>query len=159
QAHFGNDLDAVVENYVGTEIWSLDTYTFDQQAGRDIYHNGIPVATDASLTALISNVGTTLGHFRAIPNFWFEGDLAEVIVFNRELTRGERVAVESDLAQRYGFMLSIESYVPCAGPWASHAEYVAEHLMAVRHFMDARLLTKSEGRAAQAAAEASACGS
>lgn len=159
QSHFGNDLDAVVEDYTGTEIWSLDTYFFDQHAGRAIYHNGAPVASDASLATILSNPGTTLGHFRAIPSFFFQGDLGDVIVFDRALTAAERLAVETALAQRYGFSLSIAHYVPCAGPWSSHAEYVSAHLVAVRHFVDARLLTKAQGKAAQAAAEASACGS
>lgn len=158
QAHFGNDLDAVVENYTGLEIWSLDTYTFDRVAGRDIYHNGTPVATDNSTAALTSNTGTTLGHFRAIPIYWFRGDVAEVIVFDRALTPTERLRVETTLAGRYGLPMRIDSYVPCAGPWTDHTQYVQAHLRAVDLFIAARLMTPSQGKAAQAAAAASSCG-
>ena len=158
QSHFGNDLDAVVENYAGIEVWSLDTYTFDQVAGRDIYHNGTPVATDNSTAALTSNTGTTLGHFRAIPIYWFQGDVAEVIVFDRALTRTERLRVETNLAGRYGFPVRIDSYVPCAGPWTGHAQYVQEHLRAVDLFIESRLMTVAHGKAAQAAAVATSCG-
>jgi hypothetical protein len=158
-SHFGNDLDAVVENYTGTQLWSLDTYTFDQQAGRAIYHNGVPSATDNSLAVLTSASGANLGHFRTLPIYWFQGDLAEVIMFDRVLSSTERLRVETQLAQRYGFALQLEFYAPCAGPWASHEEYVAAQRIVVRDFVDARLLTRAEGKAARAAAEASSCGS
>lgn len=159
QSHFANDLDAVVENYTGTEIWSLDTYTFDQGSGRAIYHNGIPSATDNSVAVLTSTSGANLGHFRALPIYWFQGDLAEVIIYDRVLSSAERLRVETQLAQRYGFSLQLESYAPCAGPWTSHEEYVEAHRLVVLDFVDARLLTRTEGQAAQAAAEASSCGS
>lgn len=158
QSHFANDLDAVVENYAGTEVWSLDTYTFDQRAGRAIYHNGVPSASDGSLAALTSTSGANLGHFRALPQFWFQGDLAEVIIFDRALTARERLRIETQLAERYGFVLRLEDYVPCAGPWTSHDDYVRAHLVAVQDFVDARLLTPAQGKAAQAAAVASSCG-
>lgn len=158
QSHFGNDLDAVVENYAGTEVWSLDTYTFDRVAGKDIYHNGVPSATDNSTGALISNTGTTLGHFRAIPIYWFQGDLAEVIVFDRALSAAERLRVETQLAGKYGFPVQLDSYVPCNGPWTDHAHYVREHLRAVDQFILHRLLTVAQAKVVHAAAQASSCG-
>jgi hypothetical protein len=106
QAHFGNDLDAVVEDYVGTPVWSLDTYRFSNDAGRDLYHNGVAVATDNMRSALSANPGTTLGHFRAIPGFFFRGDLAEVVVYNRALKGAERIRVENAIAARNGLTLA-----------------------------------------------------
>lgn len=158
QSHYANDLDAVVEGYTGSEIWSLDTYTFDRGAGKDIYHNGAPVATDNSLAALVSTTGSALGHFRAIPIFWFQGDLAEVIVFDRALSAVERLRVEAQLAGKYGFALQIDSYVPCNGPWTDHAHYVREHLRAVDQFILQRLMTVAQAKIAHAAAQASSCG-
>lgn len=158
QSHFGNDLDAVVENYTGSEVWSLDTYTFDRGAGKDLYHNGIPVSTDNSLGALVSNSGSTLGHFRAISIYWFQGDLAEVIVFDRAITAVERLRIEAQLAGKYGFALQLDSYVPCNGPWTDHAQYVREHLRAVDQFILQRLLTVAQAKVAHAAAQASSCG-
>lgn len=103
QSHFNNDLDAVVPTYLGTEIWQMDTFSFDQTVGRSIHQDGIPLAADTNLTPLLANTGTTLGHFRAFgPLYWFEGDLAEVVIYDRALSAIERVAVEADLAAFYG---------------------------------------------------------
>ena len=103
QAHFNNDLDAIVPPYLGTEIWQLDTFLFDQTVGRSIHQDGIPLAADTNLTPLAANTGITLGHFRAFgSSFWFQGDLAEVVVYDRALSASERIAVEADLAALYG---------------------------------------------------------
>lgn len=103
QSHFANDLDAVVENYVNETIWSVDIYDFDQTQGRSITHNGNVVATDSSTSPLLANSGTTLGHFRAFGDaFWYQGDLAELVVYNRSLSNVERLSVAADLTSRYG---------------------------------------------------------
>lgn len=104
QAHFANDLDAAVENYIGQEIFSLDAFLFDQVSGRELFHNGQSVATDTNTLPLLSNTGTTLGHFRAFGSaFWFQGDLAEVAIYDRRLTEDELLIAGNDLAERYGF--------------------------------------------------------
>lgn len=102
QAHFSNDLDAVVPTYLGPELWQLDTFSFDQTVGKSIHQDGVPLAADASLVPLAANTGTTLGHFRAFGTFfWFQGDLAEVVVYDRALSTAERIAVEVELATLY----------------------------------------------------------
>lgn len=103
QAHFANDLDAFVTNYDGSPIWALDTFSFDQNVGRNLYQDGVLLASDDNLIPLIDNVGTTLGHFRAFgPLFWFQGDLAEIVIYDRALTEIERRLVEAELAALYG---------------------------------------------------------
>jgi hypothetical protein len=103
QAHFNNDLDATVEPYSGTPLWAIDTFRFEQQTGRQLYQDGLFLNADANSVPLISNTGTTLGHFRAFGSFyWFRGDLAEVVVYDRALSDEERRLVESELAGRYG---------------------------------------------------------
>jgi hypothetical protein len=158
QAHFGNDLDAVVENYTGTEIWSLDTYRFAQSEGRDLYHNGALVATDDNAIALLSNTGSTLGHFRALPIYWFQGDLAEVIVYDRALSPNERLLVDADLAGRYGYPIDVDDYVPCNASWGSHGAYVAAHAHAVNALVRTGAMSRSAAGQAKSAAAASTCG-
>lgn len=103
QSHFSNDLNAVVPEYVGTELWQIDTFTFDQTVGRTIYQDGVPRASDTNLVPLASNTGTTIGHFRAFGNlYWFQGDLAEVVIYDRALSGAERRAVEAELGVLYG---------------------------------------------------------
>lgn len=158
QAHFNNDLDAVVENYAGTEIWSLDTYRFAQVEGRDLYHNGAQVATDDNAIALLSNSGSTLGHFRALPVYWFQGDLAEVIVYDRALSATERFEVEADLAGRYGYPIDVDDYVPCSASWGTHGAYVAAHAHAVNRLVKAGVLSSGAAGLAKSRAAASSCG-
>ena len=103
QSHFSNDLNAVVPEYVGTELWQMDTFTFDQTVGRSIYQDGVLRASDTSVVPLAANTGTTLGHFRTFGNlYWFQGDLAEVIIYDRALSVAERRAVEAELGVLYG---------------------------------------------------------
>jgi hypothetical protein len=158
QAHFNNDLDAVVENYTGTAVYSLDTFRFEQAKGRDLYHNGALVATDASTLPLLSNTGSTLGHFRALPVFWFVGDLAEVAVYDRALATEDRLRVEASMAGRYGRPLGVEDYVPCEGPWQNHGQYVSAHARAVAILVAAGVMTPAAGGLAKARAARSACG-
>ncbi len=106
QAHFSNDLDAVVEIGDEAPIASLDGFVFDQAAGRGIFHNGEQVATDTSTAPLLSNAGTTLGNFRAFgSSYFFHGDLAEVLVYERALSPDEITVVQEELALIYGFEL------------------------------------------------------
>lgn len=157
-AHFNNDLNAVVEDYTGSPLWSLDTHQFAAVSGRDIYHNGSHVATDDNAQALISNTGTTLGHFRAFPVFWFQGDLAEILIYNRVLTPDERLRVEAGVAGKYGMPLSLDDYVPCSGPWENHGAYVSHLARAVDVFVAAGVMTGRAGGAAMAEGAGSSCG-
>lgn len=158
EAHFNNDLDAVVEDYTGTEVWSLDIYRFAQAEGRDLFHNGTSVASDDNAIPLLSNTGATLGHFRAIPGFWFQGDLAEILVYDRALSADEKVRVEAELAGRYGVGLRAEDYVPCASIWQNHGEYVAAHAHAVKVRVAAGAMSPASAGASNAAAAGSNCG-
>src|SRR5512134_1167454 len=95
RAHFSNDLDAFVAPYVGTLIWSLDTFRFAQTEGRDIYHDGTHVAADDNSIpfGIQHRIYTrSLPHLREF--FWFQGDLAEIVVYKRALTSDERLCVE-----------------------------------------------------------------
>jgi hypothetical protein len=141
QAHFNNDLDAFVIPYSGAPLWWLDSFRFSQTEGRTIFHSGSDVASDNNITALFLNTGTTLGHFRAFGSlFWFQGDLAEVVVYDRALSSDERLNVEVDLASKYGQPLNADDYVPCFGDCGSHGGYVDELTKVVKVFRKAGLL-------------------
>lgn len=159
QAHFNNDLDAVVEEYLGVPVWSLDTFRFAQSDGRDLFHNGALVASDDNDVPLLSNFGTTLGHFRAFGSlFWFQGDLAEVVIYDRALTAEERLRVEAELAGRNGGSLDLDDYVPCTDDVESHGAYVSELAQAAIIFRRAGLLTGREAGRAISRGANSDCG-
>ena len=102
-SHFGNDLDTAVEPYSGSPVWVVDTFHFTIEIGKTLYRNGVLINANDQKQPLTSNTGTTLGHIRAFgSSFWFQGDLAEVIVYDRALMDGERSAVETELLERFG---------------------------------------------------------
>ena len=103
QAHYGNDLDAVVESYNGAEVYSLDAFRLAQASGRDVFHNGRVVASGTNTLPLLSNTNSALGHFRVSKAYWFRGDLAEIVVYDRALNDAEMLEVGNYLATRYGF--------------------------------------------------------
>lgn len=159
QAHFNRDLDAIVQTYIGAELWALDTFRFSQTEGKDIYQDGENIASDDVLTPLVSNTGTTLGHFRAFGSlFWFQGDLAEVIVYDRALSNFERLQVEAELASRYGRPLALEDYVPCEANWKNKGEYVSSLAQAAAIFQRQGLLTPAQRTNVISNAAISECG-
>jgi hypothetical protein len=159
QSHFNRDLDAYVEPYAGSPVWGLDTFRFSQTDGKDMYHNGVHVASDDETTALGSNNGTTLGHFRAFGNlFWYQGDLAEVVVYDRALTDNERMQVEFALALRYALPVEVGEYLPCDADWRNHGEFVSTLAQLVEMLVAEGALTEEEGEAVVSEGAQSDCG-
>jgi len=159
QAHFNRDLDAFVAPYTGTPLWALDTFRFSTSEGKNLFQDGVQLAYDTDTTPLFANTGTTLGHFRAFGSlFWFVGDLAEVVVYDRALNDEERFRVEAELAGRYGRPLSVFDYVPCVNDWKNHGKYVSTVARATEVLVEEGVLTPEEGEAAVAMAAQSNCG-
>ncbi len=70
---------------------------------------GLPVAMDGSTAPLTSHGGATIGAFPAL-GFFYQGDIAELIIYDFALSCPERNAVNADLASRYGLPFNAE---PC----------------------------------------------
>jgi hypothetical protein len=159
QSHFNRDLDAPVEAYTGNPVWSLDTFRFSQLDGKDIFHNGELVASDDEVTPLVSNDGTTLGHFRAFGgSYWFQGDLSEVVIYDRALGDEERTLVEMTLALRYALPVHIEEYVDCDADWRNHGEFVSTLARFVEMLVAEGAITEAEGEAIVSDGAQSDCG-
>ncbi|MEM7220799.1 MAG: hypothetical protein AAF515_20725 [Pseudomonadota bacterium] len=158
QAHFNNDLDATVPTYAGMPIWSIDTFRFSDDEGRTIYQDGAAIAMDGNLQPLVSNTGTTIGHFRAFGSaFFYQGDIAEIVVYTRALTERNRLKVEAELAARYGRQVYPESYVPCDGSYETNEDYLREFRRAARTLRRAGVLSGFQTRNAIAAARERDC--
>lgn len=104
QAHYGNDLDATVPAYDGTQEYALTTFSFAQTSGREIHRFGLEFASDTSTQALVSYNSPAVGSFDA-HSFFYEGDIAELIFYDRRLPCEERASVELYLAGRFGLSL------------------------------------------------------
>jgi competence protein ComGC len=113
-AHFGNDM-----NYLGIETYSspisrIHTYSLNLAAsqsnsGKRYWINGSGASaksvTNTSQTGPITSyAGASFG--RSSTSYYFDGDLAEVIIFNRNLSNAERLSVETYLGQKYNIKVT-----------------------------------------------------
>ncbi|MEL6929129.1 MAG: Calx-beta domain-containing protein, partial [Cyanobacteria bacterium J06600_6] len=74
-------------------------FSSDQDSGQSIFRNGLSVANDQNT----STPKTSDRYFQI--GRQFQGDIAEVIVFNEALEQSDRQKVDSYLATKYGFTL------------------------------------------------------
>jgi hypothetical protein len=89
------------------EIIGLDATLGSGNAVKHIYSNGQTVGTVTNGT-YITNATAPLriGAISDGPTLWWNGDIAETIVYNRVLAANERSHVESYLALKYGITLN-----------------------------------------------------
>ncbi len=107
QAHFGSDLNYNIAAY-SAPIPRIHSFMFSASAGKKYWMNGgtTPEASNSSqTTALISYAGAALGGYRSNGNY-YNGDIAEIIVFTRALKTEERQSVEDYLSKKYAIKLS-----------------------------------------------------
>lgn len=110
---FGNyayDIDYTAEAY-SSPIPRMHTFRFSTTNGKDYWLNGGTTAdsSDASQTLpLSSNTGSALGRaiFAAGDINYFNGDIAEVIIFLRALQVEERQNIETYLSKKYNITIS-----------------------------------------------------
>jgi len=108
QSHFGNnDMDY---DFTGTwtfPIAKMHSFLFDKTSGKQYWINGgtnpdkqAPTQT----SALISYSSPTIGKYYSGNNF--NGDIAEIIIYSRELTTKERNDIEDYLSKKYDITIS-----------------------------------------------------
>jgi hypothetical protein len=111
QAHYGNDMDYVNAGLAyTTPTPRIHTFWFNQSTGfgKAYWLNGgttADVANASQTAALLSYANPSLGRYIANTNF-YNGDLAEVIIFTRALKTSERQAIEAYLGKKYNITLS-----------------------------------------------------
>ncbi len=116
QAHYSNDL-----NYSGIAAYSsptsrIHTYSFNLAAsqsnsGKRYWINGSGTsATNAANTSQTNPITSYAGAgFGKYISSYFDGDLAEVIIFNRNLSSEERLSVETYLGKKYNIQVDTVS--------------------------------------------------
>ena len=113
QAHYANDL-----NYSGIATYSspisrIHTYSLNiaasrSNSGKRYWINGSGAsATNAASTSQINPItsytGATFGKYASN---YFNGDFAEAIIFNRNLSSEERLSVEIYLGKKYNIQVA-----------------------------------------------------
>jgi prepilin-type N-terminal cleavage/methylation domain-containing protein len=104
QAHYANDIDIAVPGY-SSPITRIHSFFYNRSYGKKYWLNGgiNPDGANASQTTGVldySNawIGRYIGYF-------FYGDIAEIIFYNRSLKTEERVAVEDYLSKKYNVVI------------------------------------------------------
>jgi len=104
QAHYGNDIDFAIPAYT-SPIARMHSFLFNSTYGKKYWLNGgfTPDKADATQTAsLIAYDNAWLGRY--IDYFYF-GDIAEIIIFKRSLNSEERMSVEAYLSKKYNIAI------------------------------------------------------
>lgn len=80
---------------------------FSTSQGMNYYLNGSSKSSDSTATtALTSYTGSALGRRNGTSYTYFNGDLAEIIIFTRALSTEERQSIEAYLGKKYGVSIS-----------------------------------------------------
>jgi type II secretory pathway pseudopilin PulG len=104
QAHYGNDIDIAVPGY-SSPVTRIHSFLFNKSFGKKYWLNGgeNPDGANASQTsALIAYDNAWIGRYIS---YFYYGDIAEIIFYNRSLTNIERRSVENYLSQKYGIAI------------------------------------------------------
>lgn len=105
QSQYSNDLNYTVTAYSSPAV-AIHTFVLNTTSGKSYWVSGgsSADATEGSQTAsLTSFAGSNLGKFSSN---YFNGDLAEIIIFNRSLKSEERRLIEKYLGEKYNVTLS-----------------------------------------------------
>jgi autotransporter-associated beta strand protein len=97
-AQFGNDLNFTVPGYTSQDfrIWANQ---FDSSSGHAIYLDGALAISNTNTAPLTGAANGRVGTGNGTQ--WFNGDLAEILIFNRSLSATERQQVEAYLSEKW----------------------------------------------------------
>lgn len=100
-AQRGNDMDVAIGSY-SSPVPRFHTFVFNSSSGKYHYLNNSTTPTSKTdaggLTALSSNNNASIGGMNA---YFFDGDICEVIVFNRAITTEERTSIQAYLSKKW----------------------------------------------------------
>lgn len=90
----------------GTPFLITSTYN-GTAGGRVLYLDGNMDGTNAALTRnYVPNSNTVLGADKGAAAGFFDGDIAEVIIYSTDITNAERMMIQTYLAIKYGITLN-----------------------------------------------------
>lgn len=106
QGHYSNDLALGIPAFtVPTTKMHTFRFSSDSGQGKSYWENGGTTAdgSNSQLGSITSYPGSALGRY--VGNF-YDGDLAEIIIFTRALKTEERQSIETYLAKKYSLKIS-----------------------------------------------------
>lgn len=113
---YSNDLDATIAAFSASNIIPrIHVFTFSSTSGKTLHLNGVsqslaqaaetpqtPVPT-APITAFS---GSSIGYYNAGVTVYYNGDLCEIMMFNRALKTEERRSIESYLSKKWNITVT-----------------------------------------------------
>lgn len=103
QAHYSNDFDVATITGYSNPVARIHTFWFSDSGGKKYWMNGGSATTSAGQTAaLVSYAGATVG---ARSSNYFNGDVAEIIIFTRALKTAEKQLIETYLGRKYNITI------------------------------------------------------
>lgn len=104
-AQFTNDIDYTISAFASI-VPRIHTFWMSKTSGKKYYLNGGTTADAASsgqTATMVSYTGSSIGR-----SVWlyYNGDVAEVIIFTRSLKDEERQSIETYLSKKYGIGIS-----------------------------------------------------
>ncbi|GDX36452.1 hypothetical protein LBMAG18_09630 [Alphaproteobacteria bacterium] len=104
QAHYANDIDIAVPGY-SSPITRIHSFFYNRSYGKKYWLNGginPDGASSLQTTGLLSYSNAWIGRY---VSYYFYGDIAEIIFYNRSLKTEERVEVENYLSKKYNVVI------------------------------------------------------
>lgn len=104
-SQYANDLSVTVAAY-SSPIPRIHAFTFNSATGKTHYLNGALSTFNANsasqTTGITSYSGAAIGYYGGGGNYYYSGDIFEIIMFNRALKTEERRAIEAYLGKKWG---------------------------------------------------------
>jgi hypothetical protein len=101
--HYGSDLIKVIPHFTSS-ISRIHSFIFSKINGKSIYTNsGTGTPNISQKLPLISYSGSSIGNCMNL--IYFNGTIAEIIIYSRALTDKERQGVETYLSKKWGIKL------------------------------------------------------
>lgn len=106
QSHTNNDFNVTIPGYL-SPIPRIHTFLFNNSVGKQYTLNGnnTQTANPSQLNSIDSFDPAKIGYLASV-NSYYEGDIAEIIMFKRSLKTEEVEAIESYLGSKYGIPVS-----------------------------------------------------
>jgi len=109
---FGNWPTVFTSNAISLNTWYSLSTTVSSAGSETLYLNG---SSQTSSSRTVTNTkGYKIGSNSSAGEYW-NGEIAEIIIFNKQLTTTERKQVHSYLGQKWGILNSDRSIIDLAG--------------------------------------------
>lgn len=104
-AMWANDIDAGVSSY-SVPTPKIHVFALSSDYGKSYYLNGTLTGSDGSQTSYLTSFANSSIGKSNVSNFYYNGDICEIIMFDRNLTNEERRNIEAYLSQKWKIAVS-----------------------------------------------------